>query len=211
MSPGDVLSAQAAKEAGMVEESKATAEDVAKAKINNNKIIEQANTVQALTNQLIEHPGFSVSVGASAQPGFQFIPGTDKASFYAFFDQAKGQAFLAAIESMKGLGALSDREGQAATAAVTAMSLDMNEKDFRKAAHQLNTTMKRAADRNARKAGQTPPFNEPDLGEQAKQNREAQAWLKKARPGGKNADGTPITQQQIDGVRQRLWQRGEID
>jgi hypothetical protein len=211
MSPADVESAQAAKQAGMIEGEKATAEDVAKAKINNGKIIEQANTVQALTTQLLEHPGFSVSVGASAQPGFQFIPGTDKASFNAFFDQAKGQAFLAAIAEMKGLGALSDREGQAATAAVTAISLDMNEKDFRKAAHQLNTTMKRAADRNARKAGETPPFNEPDLATQAKQNREAQTWLKKARPGGKNADGTPITQEQIDGVRQRLWQRGEID
>ena len=197
--------------AGQEAEAKATSEDVAKAKINNNKIVEQANTVQALTNQLLEHPGFSVSVGASAQPGFQFIPGTDKASFRAFFDQAKGQAFLTAIESMRGLGALSDREGAAATAAVTAMSLDMNERDFRKAAHQLNVIMKRAADRNARKAGQEPPFNEPDLGEQAKQNREAQAWLKRARPGGKNADGTPITQEQINGVRERLRQRGEID
>jgi len=211
MSPADVESAQAAKQAGMIEGEKAAAEDVAKAKINNGKIIEQANTVQALTNQLIEHPGFSVSVGASAQPGFQFIPGTDKASFNAFFQQAKGQAFLSAIEAMRGLGALSNQEGTAATAAVTAMNLDMNERDFRKATHQLNVIMKRAADRNAVKAGQPLPFNEPDLGTQAKQNREAQTWLKRARVNGKNADGTTITQEQIDGVRQRLYQRGEID
>jgi len=200
-----------AQAAGQEKTAEVVAEDVGKARANNGKIVEQANTVQALTNQLIEHPGFSVSIGASAQPGFQFVPGTDKASFYAFFDQVKGQAFLSAIEAMKGLGALSDREGAAATAAVTAMSLDMNERDFRKAAYQLNVILKRAADRNAVKAGQQPPFNEPDLATQARQNREAERWLKTAKPGGKNADGTPITQEQINGVRERLRQRGELD
>jgi hypothetical protein len=202
------LQAQAA---GAETEAKATAEDVAKAKMNAGKINEQVDTLNELSNQLLQHPGFSVSVGASAQPGFQFIPGTDKATFYSLFNQIKGQAFLSAIESLKGMGALSDREGAAATAAVTALSLDMNEKDFRKASHQLVSQMRRYADRNARKAGQPLPYNEPDLATQTRENRQAQTWLKSARVGGKNPDGTPITQQQIDGVRQRLWQRGEID
>ena len=192
-------------------QAEALGEDVAKAKINYGKVQEQVATMEELTNQLLSHPGFSVSVGASAQPGFQFVPGTDKATFYALFDQIKGQSFLAAIESMKGLGALSDREGAAATAAVTSLNLNMNERDFRKAAHQLISQMRSYADRNARKAGQPLPYNEPSLADQTRQNNEAQKWLSSARPGGKNANGTEITQAQIDGVRRRLWQRGVID
>jgi hypothetical protein len=217
MSPADVESAQAAKQAGMIEGEKATAEDVAKAKINNNKVIEQASTTDVLSKQLLEHKGFSNAVGMGVVPGAGAVasvfPGSDTASFNALYEQVKGTAFLAAIEQMRGMGALSDAEGKAATAAVTALSLDMSERDFRRALHQLNTTMKRAADRNARKAGVPEnelPFKEPDLATQTKQNRDAQAWLKKARPGCKNADGTPITREQIDLVRQRLWQRGEI-
>jgi hypothetical protein len=111
---------------------------------------------------------------------------------------------------MRGLGALSDREGAAATAAVSALNRNMSEKDFRKATNQLNNTIKRAADRNARKAGEPLPFNEPSLAEQRTENAAAKKWLRDARVGGKNPDGSTITQQQIDGVRQRLFQRGEI-
>ena len=219
-SPAQIEQDLAISGAGREAEVKAVSEDVAKAKINNNKIIEQANTVEALTTQLLEHPGFANAVGTGDIRGMPapgagaiagLIPGSETYSFNAFFEQLKGNAFLTGIEAMKGLGALSDREGQAATQAIAALDTGMSEKDFRKALHQLNTTLRRAADRNAVKAGKEPPFNEPDLNTQAKQNREAQAWLKKAKPGGKNADGTTITQEQIDGVTRRLRLRGEIE
>jgi hypothetical protein len=205
--------------AGEKKASEATAEDIAKAKINNNKIIEQANNIGALTNQLLEHEGFKSAVGVGEAFGLPvpgagavagMFPGSDTKSFQVFFDQVKGQSFLVAIESLRGMGALSDAEGKAATAAVSALSMDMSEQDFRKASHQLNTIIRRAADRNAVKAGQKPPFNEKDLNEQAKENKQAERWLKSARPGGKNPDGTPITQEQIDAVRQTLWMRGVI-
>ena len=43
-------------------------------------------------------------------------PGTAAADFAALNEQMQGQAFLGAIQQMRGMGALSDAEGKAAEA-----------------------------------------------------------------------------------------------
>jgi soluble lytic murein transglycosylase len=196
---------------GAKEEAKVVGEDVGKIKANFGTIKDNIDDFENLQRQMIEHPGYSVSVGASAQPGFQFIPGSDKASFYALFKRAQGSAFLTAIEKLKGTGAISDREGEAATKAVTALDLAQNEREFRRSLHELTSMMRRYGDRAAKKIGQQPLYNEPTMTEQARENRQAESWLKSARPGGKNPDGSIITQDQIDAVRNKLFQRGAID
>lgn len=70
-----------------------------------------------LVNQLVTHPGLSAIYGA--QGALPRIPGTPGADAEALLEQIGGQAFLAGIESLKGTGPLSDREGQAVKSART--------------------------------------------------------------------------------------------
>ena len=176
-----------------------TAEDRAKIINNYGQIKENVDTIENLGRELVNHPGFSVSVGASVQPGFQFIPGTDKASFYSRFEEIKGKQFLAAIETLKGTGAISDAEGRAATAAVSRLSTAQNEQEFRKAQHEFTSMMKRYADRASMKVGKEPIYNEPTMSEQVKENAEAKRWLQKNSRDPK-----------AEAVRQKLRERGEI-
>lgn len=115
--------------------------------------------------QLIEgskpHPGFSGSVGATWLPGARFIPGTDAASFMARFDQIKGASFLEAFESLKGGGAITEKEGQKGTDAINRMSTSTDEKEFIRAALDLQDVIRKgvsnAQSRAARAGGGGAP------------------------------------------------------
>lgn len=61
---------------------------------------------------------------------FNNMPGTTGYDFQRKVDQAKSGAFLTAIQQMRGLGALSNAEGQTATDAVTRMSTAQTEEGF---------------------------------------------------------------------------------
>jgi hypothetical protein len=106
------------------------------------------------TGKLIEgskpHPGFQNAVGATWLPGARFIPGTDAASFMSRFDQIKGTSFLEAFESLKGGGAITEKEGQKGTDAINRMSTSTDEKEFIRAALDLQDVVRRGAE-NARK------------------------------------------------------------
>ena len=99
------------------------------------------------TGQLLKgekpHPGFSGSVGATWLPGARFIPGTDAASFMARFDQIKGASFLEAFESLKGGGAITEKEGQKGTDAINRMSTSSDEKEFIRAAMDLQDVIRK--------------------------------------------------------------------
>lgn len=61
---------------------------------------------------------------------FNAVPGTGGFDFANKVNQAKSGAFLTAIQQMRGLGALSNAEGGAATAAVTRMNTATSEEEF---------------------------------------------------------------------------------
>lgn len=89
------------------------------------------------------HPGFEGSVGATWLPGARFVPGTDAASFMARFDQIKGASFLEAFESLKGGGAITEKEGTKGTDAINRMSIATNEKEFIRAAMDLQDVIRK--------------------------------------------------------------------
>jgi hypothetical protein len=99
------------------------------------------------TGQLLKgekpHPGFSTTVGATLLPGSRFIPGTDAASFMSRFDQIKGASFLEAFESLKGGGAITEKEGSKATDAINRMSIATDEKEFVRAALDLQDVIRK--------------------------------------------------------------------
>jgi hypothetical protein len=113
------------------------------------------------TGQLLKgektHPGFQNAVGATWLPGARFVPGTDAAGFMSRFDQIKGASFLEAFESLKGGGAITEKEGQKGTDAINRMSTSTDEKEFIRAAMDLQdvirTGVKNAQSRASRAGG----------------------------------------------------------
>jgi hypothetical protein len=106
------------------------------------------------------HPGFSGAVGISGiGSGFGaagFIPGTDVKDFQSRFKQVEGQAFLGAISTLRGTGAISEVEGAKATAALSRMSLAQSEAEFVKAANEFKDVLQKGYSSAQQRAGVTP-------------------------------------------------------
>lgn len=80
-------------------------------------------------NEIEQSPGLSKAVGIHS--AFLTVPGSDAANFEARLDTFKAQTFLPMVQSLKGMGALSDAEGKKLSDAVGALSPKMSEKAFR--------------------------------------------------------------------------------
>ena len=106
--------------------------------------------IQAATKP---HPGFQDAVGATYLPGARFVPGTNAASFQALQNQVEGTAFLSAFEALKGGGAISEKEGEKATAARLRMTLAQNEEEYVKAAREFQDIVRTGVQNAQRKAG----------------------------------------------------------
>ena len=85
------------------------------------------------------HPGFENAVGFGLP--LQMVPGTEAANFKTLFDQVKGSAFLQAFETLKGGGAISEKEGEKATSALNRMNLAQTEPEFIKAALEFKSVV----------------------------------------------------------------------
>ena len=106
------------------------------------------------------HPGFENAVGATWLPGSRFVPGTDAAGFMARFDQIKGASFLEAFQALKGGGAITEKEGQKGTDAINRMSTSTDEKEFIRAAMDLQDVIRKGvenAQKRAARAGGAAP------------------------------------------------------
>lgn len=116
------------------------------------------------------HPGFSGAVGISGiGSGFGaagFIPGTDVKDFQRRFGQIEGQAFLGAINTLRGTGQITEIEGAKATAALNRMSLAQSEVEFVRAAREFEDVLKKGYQAAQQKAGVLPfnPNTQPSLG-----------------------------------------------
>lgn len=85
------------------------------------------------------------------------IPGTGGYDFQNKVDQAKSGAFLTAIQQMRGLGALSNSEGGAATAAVARMNTATSEGEFDAALNDYEKIVRQGMARaQSRMGGQAP-------------------------------------------------------
>ena len=98
-------------------------------------------------------PSFSSGLGIA-----NLFPGSEAANFKAAFDQVSGQAFLGAIGTLKGSGAISEVEGAKATAALSRMKLSQSEAEFIKAANDFKEVLQNGYETAQKRAG-VQPFN----------------------------------------------------
>ena len=103
------------------------------------------------------HAGFYEAVGMpSITNAFGLtglFPGSDVQDFKSEFSKVGGQAFLQAVETLRGTGAISETEGKKATDAITSMSLAQSEKSFVKAANDFKDAIKKGYVATQQRAG----------------------------------------------------------
>ena len=103
---------------------------------------DQIGIMRGVVSNILEHPGFSGSIGAKnasylfgakSQP----FAGTKEADFMALLEQLKGGAFLQAFQSLKGGGPITDMEGEKATQAIVRAQASQSEEGFRKSMNEV--------------------------------------------------------------------------
>lgn len=107
--------------------------------------ISSAETTLSYITSLRDHPGRQAGSGASSWLGN--IPGTDAREFQIEVERLKAGAFLTAIDQLKGMGALSNAEGQTATAAVAALDPNGTEEGFLKRLAEYEEIVNRGLER----------------------------------------------------------------
>ena len=107
-----------------------------KAAVDLPRQIDNAQLVLDTLNKIRAHPGRSAGTGAIGGliPG---IPGTEQRGFVNLVDQAQGQAFLQAFNSLRGGGQITEAEGSKATQALSRLDRAQNDKDFESALDDL--------------------------------------------------------------------------
>lgn len=112
------------------------------------------DTIEAIRS----HPGREWGLGASGiLPG---IPGTDQKAFVNLVDQAKGQAFLEAFNSLRGGGQITEAEGRKATDALARLDRAQRPEDFDAALKDYENVIKKGLDAARQRAGaDSPPLN----------------------------------------------------
>ena len=108
--------------------------------------IDAGNNALGLLNKIRNHPGIDIGTGATSIVANK-IPSTPGFDFQNMVDQAKSGAFLTAIQQMRGLGALSNAEGSAATAAITRMNTATSKKAFLDALADYETIIQQGVSR----------------------------------------------------------------
>lgn len=116
------------------------------------------------------HPGFKPAVGMGGLgtlgiPGLaQITPGTDAANFKTLYDQVMGASFSEAFETLKGGGAITEKEGTKATAARNRMSLAQSEDEFIRAALEYRDIVAKGVERAQAKAARAGTRAAPAAG-----------------------------------------------
>lgn len=109
--------------------------------------ISAATTALDLIDQIKSSPELGWATGTSAGLGGNKVPGTGRYGFQQLVDQAKNGAFLTAVQQMRGLGALSNAEGDAAKQAITRMDTALSKEDFTKALDDYQAIVERGKQR----------------------------------------------------------------
>lgn len=129
-----------AEEMGRRAEEIALARQRVDARVNLPKAITSAQRSADIIDKLIKHEGFGAIIGLpdpfKGGYGMFNVRGSKAADAKTLFDQIGGGAFLTGIQAMKGTGAISNKEGEAAEKAVTRMQDAMSENEFKAAAKE---------------------------------------------------------------------------
>jgi hypothetical protein len=148
--PKDVAGKAAAQKAGEAQgESQAKLTDA----------ITNSDYALATVDKIKNHPGRAWGTGGSS--ALWSPPGTSKKDFDVLLDQAKGQTFLQAFNSLRGGGAITEEEGKKATAALARLDQAQTEESFLAAIDELEVMLRKGQENARRKAQGLTPLSAP--------------------------------------------------
>ena len=110
------------------------------------KQIATAQSSIQVIDEALKHAGLAAAVGPIDARTPTIMP--DARAFEAYHNQIKGKAFLAAFESLKGGGQITEIEGQKAEQAIARLDLAQSEEDYKKALRDLREVLTVALKRN---------------------------------------------------------------
>ncbi|QLZ60927.1 phage DNA ejection protein [Citrobacter freundii] len=120
-----------------------------------------SRTIDTAT-KVLKSPGFTGYFGTNLNPlSSRYIPGTDAADTESLVDTLKSQGFMSGIQQMKGMGALSNAEGQKVMDAIGNLSSGQSEKSAREAIKTIISTTENAQKRMQQKYGKDIPPQQP--------------------------------------------------
>lgn len=109
-------------------------------------------------DKMLKHPGLDTTIGLSGQiDPRNRVWGTEAQGARALVEQAQGQAFLQAFESLKGGGQITQVEGEKATAAMARLQRAQKAEDFKAAAKELQDIAAKAYERATGQSMAAPP------------------------------------------------------
>jgi hypothetical protein len=109
-----------------------------------------------ILDKLRAHPGLDAGTGLTGVAARR-VPGTDAYDFDQLREQAQGTAFLTAIGEMRGTGAISNVEGEAATQAVARMRASQSREAFLDALNDYERIVRKGVANTYRQAGLEVP------------------------------------------------------
>lgn len=158
--PAQMQAARQAAAAGMKTEATGTAENLVANREALPKYESQAEQVLTTLNDALTHPGFSDVIGVpNILTGIWSPPSTDARNFKSKYDQLMGQQFLAAFQSLKGGGSITEVEGAKAEQAIAALrDPGISEVEFKRNAKILEDTVKAGVNRAREQVGMKPKY-----------------------------------------------------
>ena len=176
--PGEPYSVYKARLAVAQKEAIDIAEGNAKTKLALPQYQAQADNLLTTVTDVVNHKGFEANVGVRSPLGVLQLRGTEARNWQSKYKQLMGQEFLDAFAQLRGAGAISDKEGAAATQARAALSdPGIDENEFKRNAKILEDTIKKGVNRQRILAGKEPEVKYM-LGDDAKKNKQAYEWAK---------------------------------
>ena len=115
-----------------------------------------ADTTLQYIGEIRNHPGLDIGTGATSIANI--VPGTPGYDFQNRLNQLLSGGFLTAIDQLRGMGALSNTEGQTATRAISRMDSATSKEEFLAALNDYETVVSAGRSRAAtRMEGQQSP------------------------------------------------------
>lgn len=137
--------------AAATESAKTTAEKTATASFDLPRLEQNAGQAIGVLDQLDKSPGLKYVTGAYSKA--PVIPGTKQAEADALAQQVEGKTFLEAFNTLRGGGAITEREGEKATAAIGRLQRSQSTADYQNALRDLRGVIKTGLDRARQQAG----------------------------------------------------------
>ena len=145
-------------------------------------IVDTSTLALDTINKIRSHPGRQWGTGWTGAVASR-VPGTDARGFANLVDQAKGQTFLEAFNSLRGGGQITEVEGKKASQALARLDTAQNEKDFDDALVDLEKILALGMARaRAAATGTTPQHQQPSAARPGSPLDEARAAIARGAP-----------------------------